>query len=65
MKIMKTAAQTTVPACPNCGTREHVVRMPSSLTPWERPERDDFDQAHFYCQSYTHDFVPDIRVEDQ
>jgi hypothetical protein len=39
--------------------------MASSLTPFERPERDDFDQAHYYCQICSHDFVPDVRVEDQ
>jgi len=39
--------------------------MASSLTPFERPDRDDFDQAHYYCHICTHDFVPDVRVEDQ
>jgi transposase-like protein len=62
---MKPIIQVSVPACPNCGSREHVVRMATSLTPFERPERDDFDQAHYYCHTCAHDFVPDVRVEDQ
>ncbi len=54
-----------VPACPNCGSRARVVRMPSSLTPFERPDRDDFDEAHYFCQDCSHDFVPDVHAEDQ
>ena len=62
---MKANAKPLVPACPNCGSREHVVRMAGSLTPFERPERDDFEQAHFYCHDCAHDFVPDVAQEDQ
>ncbi len=62
---MKTVSKTLVPACPNCGSRERVVRMAASITPFERPERDDFDQAHFYCHTCAHDFVPDVAQEDQ
>lgn len=47
-----------IPICPNCGSRTNVVRMATSLTPFERPERDDLEEAHFYCISCAHDFVP-------
>ncbi|HYE24564.1 MAG TPA: hypothetical protein VEG32_05115 [Clostridia bacterium] len=52
-----------LPTCPMCGSRTHVVRMAASLTPFERPDREDFESAHFYCQACAHDFVPDVREE--
>lgn len=62
---MRPTTPIAAPACPNCGSHEHVVRIPASLTPFERPERDDFDQAHYYCHTCTHDFVPDVHAEDE
>lgn len=49
----------TPPPCPLCGSRSRVVRMATSLTPWERPwMREGFEAGHFYCQACAHDFEP-------
>lgn len=46
------------PACPSCGSREHVVRMASSVTPFEKPDPKFDTGAHWYCQTCAHDFEP-------
>ncbi len=51
------------PACPSCGSSEKVVRMATSLTPFERPDPEDMG-GHWYCQACSHDFVPD-EAEDE
>ncbi len=52
--------QRTVPACPSCGSFERVIRMPDSLTPFERPSmRDEDVGGRYFCQSCSHDFVPE------
>ena len=52
-----------MPACPTCGSRDRVVRMASSLTPFERPDADDPTSCRFYCQACSHEFIPD-QVDD-
>ena len=47
------------PACPSCGSSEKVVRMPDSLTPFERPNmRLEEAGGRYYCQDCAHDFEP-------
>lgn len=54
----------TPPPCPLCGSRAKVVRMDSSLTPFERPMmREGYEAGHYYCTACTHDFEPE-EVED-
>jgi len=54
------------PACPLCGSRVKVVRMASSLTPFERPSMESgFEPGRFYCTECTHDFVPEPAEEDE
>ena len=51
------------PACPNCGSRERVIRMSSSLTPFERPDMHEDFGGQYYCQTCAHDFVPELPEE--
>jgi len=47
------------PACPSCGSNTRVVRMPDSLTPFERPNmRIEEVGGRYYCQACAHDFEP-------
>lgn len=48
------------PECPICGSSAQVVRMASSLTPFERPEHDELDDGNYYCQRCGEDFIPNI-----
>ena len=49
-----------IPACPSCGSTTKVVRMPDSLTPFERPSmRDEEMGGRFFCQACSHDFEPE------
>jgi hypothetical protein len=45
------------PTCPTCGSNQKVVRMPDSLTPFERPNM-RFEEAggRYFCQGCSHDF---------
>ncbi len=52
------------PACPNCGSRDRVIRMASSLTPFERPDAEDPTSSRYYCQACSHEFIPEQRDED-
>jgi hypothetical protein len=48
------------PACPSCGSNQRVVRMPDSLTPFERPNmRNQEIGGRYYCQTCAHDFEPE------
>lgn len=50
----------SVPACPSCGSTTKVIRMPDSLTPFERPSmRDEDVGGRYFCQSCSHDFEPE------
>jgi len=51
------------PACPECGSRERVIRMPSSLTPFERPHMQTDLGGHWFCQACAHDFEPEEEDE--
>ncbi len=57
--------KTTVqkPACPSCGSREKVIRMASSLTPFERPFMQVDLGGHWFCQACAHDFEPEQEEE--
>lgn len=47
------------PACPSCGSNKKVVRMPDSLTPFERPNmRIEEVGGRYYCQGCARDFEP-------
>ncbi len=49
-----------IPACPSCGKTEKVIRMPDSLTPFERPDmRDEGASGRYFCQTCSHDFEPE------
>lgn len=49
-----------IPPCPSCGSTEKVVRMPDSLTPFERPDmKSDEVGARYFCQACSHDFLPE------
>lgn len=48
------------PPCPSCGKTETVIRMPDSLTPFERPDmRNEDIGGHYFCQACSHDFEPE------
>lgn len=47
------------PACPECGSSDKVVHMPSSLTPFERPSMQAETGGRWYCQACSHDFEPE------
>jgi hypothetical protein len=51
------------PACPECGSREKVIRMASSLTPFERPQMQAETGGHWFCQACAHDFEPEVEEE--
>ena len=56
-------AASAMPPCPSCGSREHVIRMATSLTPFARPDS-ALEEGHFYCQSCSHDFEPVTEIEE-
>lgn len=48
------------PACPSCGSNKKVVRLPDSLTPFERPNmRYEEAGGRYFCQACSHDFEPE------
>lgn len=53
-----------MPACPMCGTRDKVVLMANSLTPFDQPniENPEADKR-YYCQVCSHDFEPEPEEE--
>jgi hypothetical protein len=47
------------PPCPSCGSNLRVVRMPDSLTPFERPNMRIEEGGRFYCQDCAREFEAD------
>ena len=52
-----------VPPCPSCGSTKRVVKMPDSLTPFERPNmREEEIGGRYFCQDCAHDFEPEAEA---